>query len=468
MSTTTALDEHKERNADDGAARDLAARVEQSGVEFIYYQTVSLTGRVVGKVVPARHLRRNLERGVNLHRTAMSDLQVDRFGALLGGGTEAPEFTAMPDLDTFDVLPWDTTVGRFFCSVYEPGQRPGVGGRPLATDARSNLRRVHAAFTEATGLRLRSGCEPEMTWTGPGLEVHVKPGSSPSYHVDSLEVMRPVFQRVIRYGQALGLDMIEGDYEDPGQLELNWMFDDADRTADRLVTYRQICRQVARELGVTASFMPKPAAGVMGNGCHHNLSLWRGEENVLADPAVTEMHLTETGRHAVGGILSHAAGMMALMGPTVNSYKRYWDAGQFAPSQINWGMDNKTCTVRLSANGRLECKLPDASVNPYLSHAALISAIKDGLDHAVDPGAPQAGSSYADASSNEMDSPSKFTPLPLTLRDALDAFASDAVVRGAFPEEMAELYLALKGDEWARFCGAITDWEREMYTEHLP
>lgn len=128
MSTTTALDEHKERNTDDGAARDLAARVEQSGVEFIYYQTVSLTGRVVGKVVPARHLRRNLENGVNLHRTAMSDLQVDRFGALLGGGTEAPEFTAMPDLDTFDVLPWDTTVGRFFCSVYEPGQRPGSAG----------------------------------------------------------------------------------------------------------------------------------------------------------------------------------------------------------------------------------------------------------------------------------------------------------------------------------------------------
>ena len=459
MPATTALDEHKERNA--AAMDDVTARVQESGVEFIYYQTVSLTGRIVGKVVPARHLRRNLERGVNLHRTAMSDLQVDRFGNLLGGGTEAKEFTAVPDADTFAVLPWDTTVGRFFCSVYEPGHFPEIGGSPLATDARSNLRRVHDAFTEATGLRLRSGCEPEMTWTGPGLDVHVKPGSSPSYHVDSLEVMRPIFQRVIRYAQALGLDMIEGDYEDPGQLELNWMFDDACVTADRLVTYRQICKQVAREMGVTASFMPKPAAGVMGNGCHHNLSLWRGDRNILADPGVTELHLTEEGRHALGGVLSHAAGMMALMGPTVNSYKRYWDAGQFAPSQINWGMDNKTCTVRLSANGRLECKLPDASVNPYLSHAAVIAAMKDGLDHAIDPGPPQVASSYEAA-------PSKFEPLPLTLRDALDAFAADAVVRGAFPEAMSALYLELKSDEWARFCGAITDWEREMYTEHLP
>ncbi|MEW2357378.1 glutamine synthetase family protein [Spirillospora sp. NPDC029432] len=457
--STTPLDEHRQRNA--AASADLLARVEESGVEFLYYQTVSLTGRVVGKVVPARHLARNLERGVNLHRTAMSDLQVDRFGNLLGGGTEAAEFTAMPDPETFAVLPWDTTVGRFFCRVYEPAHRAGVGGEALATDGRTHLRRAHEAFTEATGLRLRSGCEPEMTWTGPGMEVHVKPGSSSSYHIDCLEVMRPVFQRVIRYGQALGFDMIEGDYEDPGQLELNWLFDDCDVTADRLVTYRQICRQVARELGVTASFMPKPATGVMGNGCHHNLSLWRGDENVLADPDVTEMHLTETGRHAVGGILTHAAGMMALMGPTVNSYKRYWDAGQFAPSQINWGFDNKTCTVRLSANGRLEFKIPDASVNPYLSHAALLAAIRDGLDNAIDPGAPQSGSSYEG-------SPSKFEPLPLSLSDALDAFEADQIVQGSFPADLTGLYLDLKRDEWARFCGHITDWERDMYMEHLP
>ncbi|GAA4083395.1 MULTISPECIES: glutamine synthetase family protein [Actinomadura] len=457
----TPLDEHRERNADEAAVREIVGQIQQTGVEFVYYQTVSLTGRVLGKVVPARHLHRNLERGVNMHRTAVADLQVTREGALLGGGTQAPEFTALPDLDTFAVLPWDRTVARFFCQVYEPEHLPEVGGRHLAHDARGNLKRVHAAFTERTGLHLRTGCEPEMSWLGEGLKVRVRPGSSPSYHADCLELMRPIYQRVIRYAQQLGFDMVEGDYEDPGQLELNWNFDHADRTADRLVTYRQICRQVARELGVTASFMPKPFTGMMGNGCHHNFSVWRGEENVLADPAVRELHLTETGRHVLGGVLAHAAGSMALMGPTVNSYKRYWDVGQFAPAQINWGMDNKTCTVRLSANGRLECKLPDASVNPYLSHAALIAAIQDGLDNGIDPGEPHSGDS-TDASV------SKFGPLPLTLGDALNAFAADEVVRSSMPEEMAELYLALKHDEWARFCGAVTDWERDMYTEALP
>ncbi len=306
-----------------------------------------------------------------------------------------------------------------------------------------------------------------MTWTGPGLDARFRPGSSPAYHVDHLERYRPVYQKVISYAQALGLDMIEGDYEDPGQLELNWLFDRANLTADRLVTYRQVCRQVGRELGVTPSFMPKPAAGMMGNGCHHNVSLWtvpaedgaRGV-NILEEPGRTELHLSEAGRHALGGILSHAAGGMLVFGSTVNSYKRYWDAGQFAPSQINWGMDNKTCTVRLSAVGRLEFKLPDAMVNPYLSHAVLLRSIEDGLAARTDPGEPQAGSSYGGAS--------KFPPLPLTLGEALSAFDGDPVVRSALGDELADLLVAYKADEWARFCGTVTDWEHQMYAEALP
>lgn len=100
--------------------------------------------------------------------------------------------------------------------------------------------------------------------------------------------MPAIYQQAISYAQAPGLDMVEGDYEDPGQLELNWMFAHADRTAARLSAYRQVCRQVGRELGVTPSFMPKPTTGMMGNGCHHNVSLWTtGEEpaNVLAEPS---------------------------------------------------------------------------------------------------------------------------------------------------------------------------------------
>jgi glutamine synthetase len=459
---TTDLDQHRELNSAPGALDGIHATIAQHGVKYVYFQAVSVTGRVVGKVVPAPQFDRLAVRGVQQHRTAVANLQADRAGNLMAGGVEAAEYTAVPDLDTFAVLPWDTNVARVFCRLYEPDHVPGIAGTALATDCRGVFRRMHETFTARTGLELRTGTEPEMTWEGPGRAAQFRPGSSPAYHIEHLEKNRDIYDRVITYAHALGFEMVEGDYEDSGQIELNWMFDKAELTADRLVTYRQICRQVARELGISASFMPKPATGMMGNGCHHNWSLWRDDVNVLVEDGVTELHLSEQGKHALGGLLSHSAGAMAVMGPTVNSYKRYWDAGQFAPSQINWGLDNKTCTVRLSANGRLEYKLPDASVNPYLSHAVLLAAIDDGLKNSIDPGAPQVGSSYG------TEGQAAFDPLPLTLGEALAAFDRDAYLKESLGPELSSLYLEYKVDEWARFCGTVTEWERETYWDDLP
>lgn len=458
---TTALDRHRETNNSAAVTQELSSRIRDSGVEYLYYQVVTLTGRVVAKVVPAKHLLRNLDKGIQFHRTAISDLQCNRAGELLGGGAQAAEFTGMPDADSFQVLPWDRSIGSFFCRLYEPEHRPENGGSILATDPRGLLLDTHRRFVDETGLTLRTGLEPEMSWLGEKLNVKVRPGASPAYHLGNLELMRPIFKRVMEYAGAMGLDMIEGDYEDPGQLELNWMFDDCHLTADRMMTYRLICRQVAQEFGVKASFMPKPTTGSMGNGCHHNFSLWRGDENVLAEPGRRELHLTETGQHALGGLLAHAPGAMMIMASTVNSYKRYWDTGLFAPNCINWGMDNKTCTVRLSANGRLEFKVPDASVNPYLSHVMLLAAMRDGLKNELDPGAP-------DNSDSIPGSPAETRYLPRTLGDAIAAFDQDAVIQGAMPAEMASLYRDLKTDEWARYCAAVTDWEKSMYEDYLP
>lgn len=459
---TTPLEEHREGNLDPAQIARIEEIIAQHGVKYLYYQFVSINGRVLAKVVPATHLRRNLEKGVQFHGTAIADLTSDRNGKLMGGGAQAEEFTALPDADTFAVLPWDNEIGRFFCRVYRRADRVEAPGTPHPLDSRGLLRRTHAAFTERTGLELRSGTEPEMSWIGEGVDVVSRPGVSPAYHGLTLDQMRPVFKRVISYAQALGLDMVEGDYEDNGQLELNWMFDRAEVTADRLTTYRQICRQVARELGVVASFMPKPFTGVMGNGCHHNVSLWRGDENVFADPAVRELHVTETARHALGGMLQHAAGSMMVMASTVNSYKRYSDVGLFAPTGVDWGLDNKSCSVRVSAIGRLEYKIPDASVNPYLSHTLLLAAMEKGLAERIDPGQPQQLSSYESATA------SSFQALPTTLGDAIRTFAADPLVTGALGPDLTDLLIEYKTDEWLRYCGVVSDWEREMYLEFIP
>lgn len=459
---TTPLEEHRARNLDPAEVARLEDLITTHGVKYIYYQFISINGRVLAKVVPARHLRRNLEKGVQFHGTAIADLTSDRNGNLMGGGAQAEEFTILPDTDTFAVLPWDNEIGRFFCRVYRRADRAIEPGTPHPLDCRGLLFRTHEAFTAKTGLELRSGTEPEMSWIGESVDVVSRPGVSPAYHGLTLDMMRPVFKRVISYAQALGLDMVEGDYEDNGQLELNWMFDNANATSDRLITYRQICRQVAKELGVIASFMPKPFTGVMGNGCHHNVSLWRGDDNVFMDRDTRELHVTETAKHALGGMLKHAAGSMMVMASTVNSYKRYSDVGLFAPTGVDWGLDNKSCSVRVSAIGRLEYKIPDASVNPYLSHTLLLAAMEKGLAERIDPGAPQQLSSYETKAEN------LFEALPTTLGDAIRAFAADDLVTGALGRELSDLLIEYKTDEWLRYCGVVSDWEREMYLEFMP
>ncbi len=237
--------------------------------------------------------------------------------------------------------------------------------------------------------------------------------------------MMPILKRITQYAQELGFEMIQSDYEDPGQLECNFLYDNALATADRLITYRQICMAVAKEFGVLATFMPKPVPGIMANGCHHHASLWRGEENVFAD----DDDLTELGRHALGGLLEHTRGMTAVFASTTNSYARFWDVGLFAPAVTNWGYDNRTTNYRVLP-GRVEVRSPDAAVNPYLSHAALIGAMADGIRRNVDPGKPELGNAYAPSGD---DAPSTFAPPPLTLSEALDALEEDKAVRSVLP-----------------------------------
>lgn len=460
LADTTAFARHQEANMRPEMVSVLAERIRETGVKYIYYMIPTVGSRTVAKVVPAEHYERMLRKGIAFHRTALTDLQTSREGELIGGGVDAHEFWGLPEPETFQVLPWDPEVGRMFCTAYDPPHLGEGSGRLIPLDTRALFREAHRSFTKRTGLELRSGLEPEMTWIGPGMDVVCKDDQSPAYQVENLEKMRPVFKKVISYAQALDFAMIQGDYEDDGQLELNWDFDRADLTAERMTTYRQICKQVARELGLQASFMAKPYNGKMGNGCHHNLSLWRagehGDENVVEDGRV-ELHVTDIARNAIGGMLLHTPGSMLVMGSTVNSYKRYWDAGQFAPSGADWGFDTRGVALRISSNGRMEYRLPDASVNPYLSHLYLLASIEHGMESQLDPGDP--GEPSATLSG---------VAVPNTLGSAVEAFEADEYLMGAMPGELTRTFLQLKRDEWARYCGQISQWEFDQYWDAIP
>jgi glutamine synthetase len=268
----------------------------------------------------------------------------------------------------------------------------------------------------------------------------------------------------MEYGKAMGFEMIQGDHEDaPGQLELNWMFDRAEATADRLTTYRQICRQVGRELGAFACFMPKPFMGVSANGCHHNISLWKGDQNMFLPEGDNPRIPGEIGLWSIGGVLEHLSALTCISASTVNSYRRYWDAGFWAPIFADWGFQNRTTALRISAPGRFEYRSVDSAVNPYLSFAALIKVMEDGLNRKLDPGPPEERNIYDAIAGGK-----KVKRIPEHLGAALAALEQDEVVRSALPGDMWKVFWHYKTDEWERFIGTVSDWDIAHYLDVLP
>lgn len=477
----------------DEMVRQVRAKIDELGIEYLYLQFVSVTGRICGKGIPSDHWESVAAKGFQLVYGATVNLFINRHGDYLGYGPQDKELVGIPEPETFCQLPWDKRVARVFCTLFRNREERENPGAFLTSDCRGNLDRIHAAFQEKHGgLHLRAGTEPEMMWLKKGEDGKPDGGfSNPyCYHIDQFESLRPVYMKVIEYSQAMGLDMIQGDHEDaPGQLELNWMFDDCKRNADRLTTYRQICAQVAREFNLIACFMSKPFMGVSASGCHHNISFWRGgEESVKkigrSDNTVgmpyqwtyqtggenTFMPDTDdpqmpgkVGLQVVGGIVKHLSALTAIGSSTVNSYRRLWDTGFWAPIFADWGYQNRTTGLRISAPGRFEYRSVDSMVNPYLMAAGIIQAADDGISNDIEPGPPEDRNIY-----QAMEEGKQVKKLPMTLGDALEALKKDDVIRSAMPGDMYRLYDEYKRDEWEKFLHTTTEWDLDMYLDCLP
>ena len=488
----TDLEAHVQQPGRAELVKKVREKINELGISYIYYQFVSVTGRIVGKGIPADHWEATAERGFQLVYGSTANLFVDRHKNYIGYGPEASELVGIPDPETFVQLPWDKRVARVFCTCFRNREERQNPGGHLTSDCRGNLRILHEEFKKKHGgLHLRHGCEPEMMWLKKGEDGlpdggYTKPNC---YHIDQFEMLRPVFMKVIEYGRAMGLDMIQGDHEDaPGQLELNFMFDDALRTSDRLTTYRQICAQVAREFNIIACFMPKPFMGVSASGCHHNLSLWKGGEekvNTLGNgeslPGMTDVFTYRkggentflplkgeakpgpVGLNCIGGVVKNVRALTAIGSSTVNSYRRLWDTGFWAPVYADWGYQNRTCALRISAPGRFEYRSVDAAVNPYLMAGALLQAFDDGISNNIDPGEPEERNIY-----EAMKAGKKVQKLPMSLGEALDALEKNEVIRRAMPDEMYRVFMHYKRDEWEKFNATVTNWDLQQYWDILP
>lgn len=475
----------------DALVSEVRKKIDALGIKYIYYQYISITGRVMGKAAPARHWETQASKGVQTWMGGVTNVLPNLHGQLLGFSANAMESIALPDPETFCQLPWDKSIARVFCTLFYSLEDPDQPGAFYEHDTRGNLRRFDQEFRSAhDGLHLRVGLEPEMLWLKPKSgEVQPFEGTTKpyAYHIDQFEAVRPVWRQVYDYAVAMGLDIIQGDHEDaPGQVELNFMYDDALRTCDRLTTYRQICAEVARQHGLFACFMAKPYMGMAANGCHHNCSVWTGgsqEVQDLVDGDLAGMdevftyckggknafvgheswRPSDLGLNVLGGSLQHINALTAIGASTVNSYRRFNDTGLWAPIGANWGLQNRSCAIRISSPDRFEFRAVDAMVNQYLFCGALIKAMDDGLVNKLHPGEPESRNVTEVMASGE-----HVDMIPLNLFDALEALKADKVIRSAMPGRLHAVYDEYKRDEWQRFLREVTNWDVERYFDCLP
>ncbi|TFF25487.1 type III glutamate--ammonia ligase [Jiella endophytica] len=427
---------------------DLSAFAKKNGVKYFMISFTDLFGAQRAKLVPAQ---------------AIGEMQADGagfagFATWLDLTPAHPDLFAMPDADSVIQLPWKPEV------AWVPADL-AMEGAPVAQAPRIVLKSLVEAAAEK-GLRVKTGVEAEfflLEADGKAISDVFDTAEKPCY--DQQAVMRryDVVAEICDHMLALGWSPYQNDHEDAnGQFEMNWAFDDALATADKHSFFKFMVRSIAEKHGLRATFMPKPFAGLTGNGCHCHVSVWdaEGKTNAFADEG-QPFGLSRQGKAFLGGIMKHGPALAAITNPTVNSFKRInaprtVSGATWAPNSITWTGNNRTHMVRVPGPGRFELRLPDGATNPYLLQAVIIAAGLDGLETSADPGPHSDIDMYKDGHALT-DAPK----LPLNLLDALRAFEADEGLTSALGAEFSAAYARLKHDEWNSYCRHFTQWERE-------
>ncbi len=448
--------------ADTAKLDQIRSTMQDRGVEFIFAQFVDMYGRPSAKLVPAAHLDGLVEDGAGFAGFAAGEI---------GQLPSDPDIAAIPDLDSFTLVPWQPNLARFACDIT-------VEGEPWPYCPRTILRNVLAGAKEQ-GYEFKIGAELEyfliqMKDDG-SIEIADKLDTleKPCYDMAGLTRQYDFLTTVSRYCNELGWGNYANDHEDAnGQFEQNFEYADALVTCDRAIFFRYMVHTLAEQHGMQATFMPKPFTNLTGNGCHFHMSLWKDGENVFLDEGDPRgLGLSELGYAFVGGLKAHARAYSALTAPTVNSYKRLKfgttaSGATWSPVWISYGYNNRTQMLRIPGPGRIEDRTVDGSCNPYLAAAAILASGLDGIANSTDAGEPNSENLYSFSYDECVER--GLASLPSTLIEATDELERDDVLRTALGrtrehEEYVDYYLKVKRDEWFRYHEQVTSWEVKEY-----
>ncbi len=428
-------------------------------IKYILAQFVDIHGSAKAKAVPVEHLDMLLTDGAGFAGFALWGF---------GMGPHGPDYMAVGDPATLQAIPWMPGFARMATWGH-------TNGKPYAYDSRLVLKRALDRLAKK-GMTLYTGIEPEFMLLKRDGNGRVMPCDDsdtlekPCYDYKGLARSAPFLERMTDALRAVDIDVYQIDHEDAnGQFEVNFTYADALTTADRHIFVKMAASEIANQLGLIATFMPKPTSNRTGSGAHFHLSIGDAKtKNLFFDQKDKRgMGLSKMGYHFMGGLLHHAHALTAVCAPTVNSYKRLvvgraLSGATWAPAYIAYGDNNRTCMVRIPY-GRIELRLPDGSCNPYLASAAILAAGMDGVEKEMDPGEPNNTNLYEWTSAELKEA--RIDVLPQNLNEALDALEADAVICEAIGPELAEEFLRLKRMEWVEYQRHVSQWEVDRYLE---
>lgn len=452
-------------------AQDVLDLIEKHDIEFIFASFSEVRGKSNAKLVPARHAKELLAEGAGFAGMAAGEI---------GQGPHSPDVEVDLDPRTFRIVPWQPGLAHMIGNATVEGQRWPYCPRTILQSVVEQAREEGYVFKigfEAEFMLVDHDEEGRLV-TADRLDTWDRP----CYDVKALSRQYDFFTTLSRYVTELGWDNYAVDHEDAnGQFEVNVTFSDVLETADRAIFFRYMVDQVARQFGLTATFMPKPFTDNTGNGFHYTMSLWDAETdtNLFDDPS-DPRGLSELGHHFTAGILEHARGYTSMVAPTPNSYKRLLhgtdEIRTWVPVFITWGGNNRTQMIRVARPGAIEDRTPDFSGSPYLGMAAALASGLDGVRRKLDVGEPNERNLYeVDRTRTEK---SGIKLLPRTLVEATHYLRKDDVLREAFgkvpvedqygvptgeTEDFVDYYARLKQTEHHEVTDIVTAHEVDRY-----
>jgi glutamine synthetase len=441
--------------------KDLLTRVEKEDISFIRLWFTDILGQLKSFAVGKDELEGALNEGMGFDGSSITGFN----------RIEESDMIAMPDRDTFAVLPWrpaEKGVARMFCDVLVPG------GEPYEGDPRYVMRRAIARAQEMGFDHYYLGPELEYFYfrsdevDGGPPQVLDKGGY---FDLTTLDAGSDLRRDTVIALERLGIDVEYTHHEvGPSQHEIDMRFADGLRMADNAMTYRIAVKEIAMKYGVYATFMPKPLFGENGSGMHVHQSLFSGDSNAFFD-ANDEYHLSSVAKSFIAGQLRHAREISALFAQWVNSYKRLV-LGYEAPVYIAWSRRNRSALVRVPVYHpgkeqatRAEFRCPDPSCNPYLTFAAMLHAGLEGIEKGYDLPEPMERNLY-DLTADER-AQAGIGQLPETLGEAIEELAGSELVRKALGEHIFTRYVDLKRAEWDEYRVEVSPWELNRYLSIL-